>query len=79
MRDVRLRFWLECVLSLLTTVAFVASLVSHQWIETVFGVDPDAGSGALEWSLVVVLGLSVVATSAAVRREWRRSAVFDAL
>ncbi len=50
----RRRCWTEiafgagCVALLALTVAW------PDWIEGVFGVDPDAGSGALEWGLVVL-------------------------
>ena len=48
--------------------------VSHQnWIEGVFGLDPDAGSGALEWALGVGLTLMAIAAIAMMRYEWSRS------
>jgi len=43
------------------------------WIETLFGVDPDQGSGAVE-GLVVTTVLAVALASAfGARQEWRRS------
>jgi hypothetical protein len=39
---------------LLAGVLGAVTLISHDWIETVFGVDPDAGSGAVEDLIVVV-------------------------
>jgi hypothetical protein len=50
----------------------VLTLVWRDWIEEVFGVDPDNHSGALEWFIVV--GLLVVAAALAVTAhwEWRR-------
>jgi hypothetical protein len=48
------------------------TLVWRDWIEEIFGVDPDNHSGGLEWFIVV--GLLVVAAALAVtaRVEWRR-------
>jgi hypothetical protein len=37
----------------------VLSAVLPEWIEALFGVEPDAGNGAAEWA--IVLGLLVVA------------------
>lgn len=48
------------------------TLVWRDWIEEIFGVDPDNRSGGLEW--IIVVGLLVVAAALAVtaRVEWRR-------
>jgi hypothetical protein len=49
------------------------TIVWHDWIESVFGVDPDHGSGSAEWIAVVVL-LAIGATAGApARREWRHT------
>jgi hypothetical protein len=51
---------------------FVVTLAWSEWIEVVFGVDPDNGSGALEWAVVLgLLAVSVGSWLMAVR-EWRR-------
>ena len=48
------------------------TLVSREWIELLFGVDPDQGSGALEWLLVGVLAVLAVGLLAFARVEGRR-------
>ena len=51
------------------------TVVWTEWIEIVFHVDPDAGSGELEWGIVVVtLGLTL-AFSILARMEWRRASI----
>lgn len=49
------RFWAEIVLAAAALVATVATILTPQWIERVFGIDPDRGSGALEWIIVAAL------------------------
>ena len=72
-RNLRHRFWLESVLGLITIALALATLVWHDWIESVFGVHPDGGSGAVEWMAVLtLLVLSGILTGAA-RHEWRRA------
>lgn len=53
---VRTRFWLEAILAALSTGFFILTLLSRNWIEIVFGVDPDNSSGSLEWLIVAALG-----------------------
>ena len=74
-RSVRRRFWTESILGANTFVLLVMTLISREWIEEIFGVDPDGGSGALEWAIVVVLAIATAAAWFAAGREWRRAAV----
>jgi DMSO/TMAO reductase YedYZ heme-binding membrane subunit len=69
----RHRFWLESILGSITGVAAVVTLFWHDWIEAVFGVDPDKGSGSAEWLVVLILLLLTVAFAAGARLEWRRA------
>ena len=69
----RYRFWLQSIFGSITGVVAVVTLFSHDWIEAVFGVDPDKGSGSAEWLVVLILLLLTVASAAGARLEWRRA------
>jgi undecaprenyl pyrophosphate phosphatase UppP len=68
----RRRFWLESILGSITGCLAVVTLFWHDWIEVVFGVDPDQGSGSAEWLVVVVLLIVTITLAACARLEWRR-------
>ncbi|MFQ5668773.1 MAG: ABC transporter permease [Candidatus Binatia bacterium] len=72
-RDLRKRFWVECVLACLSGGLVVLTLLWHNWIEGLLGVEPDGGDGSLEWALVVLLLGVTAAFSALARTEWRRA------
>src|SRR4051794_18060772 len=62
----RRRFWPEAGLAKVSLVLANVTLVWKDWIEIVFGAEPDGGSGALEWTvvgflLILALALGVVA------------------
>ena len=71
-RDISVRFWVESGLAVLSVILLLATLLWKDWIEIVFDVDPDAGSGALEWAIVIVAAVLTVVFSALARSEWRR-------
>ncbi|GAA2041550.1 hypothetical protein GCM10009819_29370 [Agromyces tropicus] len=73
MRRVRPVFWWEVVGAVLATALLVLTIVMPTWIEAVFGVDPDAGSGQLERWIVVGLGVLVLVSLAFAGREWWRA------
>lgn len=75
MHRMRGRFWIEAALASLFTVMAVVTLINSEWIEAVFGVEPDGGSGALEWAIVVVLGVAAIGSAILAQREWRRHAI----
>jgi hypothetical protein len=72
-RQIRGRFWVEAALTALAGFLFVLTLVWRDWIEAVFGADPDQHSGSLEWAVVGVLFVAAMAAAAFARFEWRRS------
>ena len=67
------RFWVEAVLSGAFLVLMIVTLISREWIELLFGVDPDNGSGALEWALVIALGVAALVSGLLARADWRRA------
>ena len=69
------RFWLEVAGLSVSSVLLIATLMWPSWIETVFGVDPDNGSGLLEWLIVVSSLIVSACTAALARREWRKCIV----
>lgn len=73
-RKLRSRFWVELGLATVTTILTVVTLISHEWIEIVFGVDPDGSSGLLEWGIVVALAVATLSFGLLARSEWRQAA-----
>ena len=73
-RSLRSRFWAESLLALTTAILTALTLLDPEWIEAVFGVEPDAGSGALEWAIVAVSLVATLGFAALARAEWRRAA-----
>jgi len=64
---------LEVVLASLGSGLFVLTIAWRDWIEAVFGVDPDRSSGATELLVAAaLLGLALTAAALA-RAEWRRA------
>jgi hypothetical protein len=72
-RRLGVAFWVEAVLSAFGTFLGLLTIVWHDWIEGVFGVDPDHGNGSAEWIAVVVLLAIGAVAGALARREWRRA------
>jgi len=72
--QLRVRFWTEAALAALSGVLFVVTIFWKEWIEAIFGVDPDRHSGSLEWAVVTVLLVVTLLFGALARAEWRRPA-----
>jgi hypothetical protein len=70
----RRRFWVETALAGATAFLALLTLVSKEWIEIVFRVDPDHGSGELEWLIVAAMVVATVTFAVLARLEYRRSA-----
>ena len=69
---IRRRLRLETILAIGFFVVALLTAVWPDWIETVFRVDPDHGSGSLEWAIVTVLGVAAICAAALAWRDYRR-------
>jgi hypothetical protein len=63
----------EAALAGVFALFFVITLLWPDWIELIFGIDPDRGNGEAEWSIVAVFGLLAGLCSLLARMEWRRA------
>jgi hypothetical protein len=71
-RDRRVLFGFEITLACGALTLAVVTAIWRDWIEIVFNVDLDKGSGSFEW-LIVVACLAIAAMcGVAARRQWRR-------
>ncbi len=69
----RWRFWLETAMAIVTSILFVITLVQRDWIEIIFGVDPDNHNGTLEWLIVGALLVVTITLFTLASYEWRRA------
>lgn len=67
------RFRIEFTLAIVSAFLFVLTLVTREWIEIAFGVEPDGGSGVLEWAITFAFLLAAVSLFALARRDQRRA------
>jgi hypothetical protein len=75
MREGRKRFAVELTASVASAALAAVTLVRRDWIEAVFQVDPDAGSGLLEWLVVASLVAATIGFAVAARAERLRMQV----
>ena len=72
MSYVRVRLAVETAVAAAGLAASVLTLLRADWIEILFGFDPDHHSGSAEWLILGIL-LAVVAVAFTLARfEWRR-------
>jgi Mg2+/Co2+ transporter CorB len=69
------RFWLETGVAIATGIMLVITLVRRDWIEVVFGIDPDNSSGTLEWLIIAALLVVTITLFTLASYEWRRTRV----
>lgn len=71
MENMRWRFSIECALAVASSVAFVVAVLWPQWIEGLFEVSPDGGSGELEWMIAIALAVLAAGFSYVARSEYK--------
>jgi hypothetical protein len=74
MGSARIRVRIEIAAAAIAAALATLTLITPDWIEIFAGVDPDRGSGALEWAIVAVLVTASVALAFIARWERRRPA-----
>jgi hypothetical protein len=71
--ELRARFWVQAITASASGALAILTAFWHDWIEAVFGVDPDHGNGAAEWLAVALLAIIAIGLTAGARREWRHA------
>jgi len=66
-------FWVEAGLATMTGLLAFVTPIFPDWLEFVFGWDPDQSDGSAERLIVAALCPVTVVLVAAARREWRRT------
>ncbi|HUY24166.1 MAG TPA: hypothetical protein VMV09_02525 [Candidatus Saccharimonadales bacterium] len=74
----RVRFWVEAGLAVFTALLAGATQMWPNWVELVFRVDPDHGSGSLERVLVGVCLAAFLASVLLAGTEFRSQAAHSA-
>jgi hypothetical protein len=69
---------IEGLLGLASLALAVLTVVNKEWIEELTGLEPDAGSGALEWGIVIAFGLAAVLLGRMAWRDRQRLRAADA-
>jgi hypothetical protein len=72
MTAMRRRFRVEAALAGVNVLLLLVTLAWREWIELVFRVDPDQGSGSLEWAIVALSGLATVLFATRARAHWKQ-------
>ena len=65
----RQRYWIEAGVAVVSGFLLLLTLVTREWIEALFHVDPDGGSGSLEWLIVGGLVATTVTSGLLARAE----------
>lgn len=66
-----LRARIEVVLAAILGMATILTAGWPDWIEGLFGFDPDGGNGTTEWRIVAALAVATIAVATLARRDLR--------
>jgi hypothetical protein len=61
----------ETILAATFAVLAVVTAVWPTWIESITGLEPDAGSGSLEWAIVAVFAAAALGAAIVARHDYR--------
>jgi hypothetical protein len=67
------RFWSMAGLACASALLLLMTVLWKDWIEIVFRVDPDQGSGRAEWLIVLLASAATVTFAICARIEWRQA------
>ena len=67
----RTRFRIEAALAAISGIFFLLTVFWEDWIEIIFGVDPDNGDGSAEWKIAVGAAVLTVIFAVLARIDWR--------
>lgn len=74
MEQLRRRLRTELVLAAISAALSVLTLVTPEWIEELTGLEPDAGSGGLEWIIAGAFLAGAVVCAVLDRGDYRHLA-----
>ena len=76
-RRLKTRLRVESILAAISAGLFVLTLINAEWIEALTGLEPDAGSGALEFLIAAAFLVAAVVTALMARRDYRQLASLE--
>jgi hypothetical protein len=72
MAQARKRLRIEIGLATFSVPLFVTTLAWPEWMEILFGIDPDQGDGSMEWLIIGITAALAVLAIFFARTDWRR-------
>ena len=74
MENTGAKFWIAIAFAILGSTLLVLTMANPEWIEEVFKVEPDEGSGSLELAISIALLVIAVVSAWFAGFEFRRPA-----